>query len=289
MRNISPSPGWAWIAGQVLPLEAATISLSDPGFLLGDGVFETLRARHGRIFDWPGHRERMGQGFAVLGIAHEALATAETALNALTVVAADAFDDMYLRVQVVREPGSDHPAAGRASALARPCPVYPENWYRHGVRLGVAALRCDPQAPLAGVKSLSYLPQVLARRDAQARGFDDALILNTKGRVCESAYGNVIARRGHTLYAPGREEGALAGVTRRALLRWAETVGYAVAPRLSWEMLREVEEVVLVSTLAGVVPVAAIEGMDSAYLSGADGALAAAMAAAYEALLNARL
>ena len=206
----------------------------------------------------------------------------------MTAAAADAFDDLYLRVQVVHEPGSGHPAAtGRVSALARPCPVYPENWYRHGVRLGVAALRCDPQAPLAGVKSLSYLPQVLARRDAQARGFDDALILNTAGRVCESAHGNVIARRDHTLYAPGREEGALAGVTRRALLQWAKTVGYAIESRLPWEALREIEEVMLVSTLAGVVPVAAIEGMGSVHLSGADGALVAAMAAAYEALLNA--
>ncbi len=286
---MSSAPGWAWIAGQVMPLEAATVPLSDPGFLLGDGVFETLRACHGRIFDWPPHRLRMAQGLDVLGIMQETLDTVDRALAAVTAVAAATFDDMYLRVQIVYGSGSGYPAAGWVSALARPCPVYPENWYRHGVRLGVAALRCDPQAPLAGVKSLSYLPQVLARRGAQARGFDDALILNTAGRVCESAHGNVIARRDHTLYAPGREEGALAGVTRRALLQWAETVGYAVEFRLPWEVLREVEEVVLLSTLAGVVPVAVIEGMDSVHLSGADGALAAAMAAVYEALLNTRL
>ena len=278
--------GWAWLEGRVLPLAEATVALSSPGFLLGDGVFETLRARHGKIFRPEWHWERMGHGLAVLGIDPAVLATVETAVHDVCAIAAPVLDDIYLRVQVVREPDGDGPAHGRVTAIARPCPTYPRHWYRDGVSLGVADLRSDPRAPLSGVKSLSYLPHTLARRRAQGRGFDEALILNTEGRVCESAYGNVIARIERVLYAPGGEEGALDGVTRRTLLDWAKSAGYAVEKRLPWTVLAEAAEVVLVSTLAGVVPVATIEHLPQAHFAGARGELFRAMSAAYEVALN---
>ena len=277
---------WAWLEGRVVPLAEATVALSGPGFLLGDGVFETLRARRGKLFRPEWHWERMAHGLEVLGIDPAVLETVETATHEVCAAAAPMLDDISLRVQVVREPNGEGPARGRVTAIARPCPAYPPHWYRDGVSLGVADLRCDPHAPLAGVKSLSYLPQTLARRRAQGRGFDEALILNTEGRVCESAYGNVIARIEHALYSPGREEGALDGVTRRSLLDWAKAEGYAVETRLPWTVLAEAEEVVLVSTLAGVVPVAVIEHLPQARFADAKGELFLAMRAAYETLLN---
>lgn len=278
--------GWAWIEGSVVPLAEASVPLDDPGFLLGDGVFETLRGRRGRLFEWPRHRARMAHGLEVLGIATAGLETVQEALKALAAVGAGAFDDQYLRVQMVRVPGAGTSIPGRLTALVRPLPEYPAHWYESGVRLGVAEWRCDPRSPLAGVKSLSYLPQVLARRRVQAQGFDDALILNTDGRVCESAHGNVIARLGRTLYTPGREEGALAGVTRDVLLGWARDNGYEIEIRLPWDVLPMADEVVLASTLAGVVPVATVEGLDVRF-AGGNGELAAAMRQAYEDMLGA--
>jgi len=277
---------WAWLEGRVMPLAEATVALSSPGFLLGDGVFETLRARHGRLFRPEWHWERMAHGLEVLGIDPGVLETVEIAVHEVCAAAAVSLDDIYLRVQVVREPNGEGPARGRVTAIARPCPTYPPHWFRDGVSLGVADLRCDPHAPLSGVKSLSYLPHTLARRRAQGRGFDEALILNTEGHVCESAYGNLIARNEHVLYSPGREEGALDGVTRHVLLDWAKSKGYAVETRLPWTVLAEAEEVVLVSTLAGVVPVAAIEHLPQARFAGAGGELATKMRAAYESLLD---
>lgn len=279
------TPGWAWVAGRLMPLDKASVPLVDPGFLLGDGVFESLRARRGRIFEWPRHRARMEHGLAVLGIEPEVLDGVEDALEALADAAAPAFDEQYLRLQVVREAGPADPAGGWVTALVRPLPEYPAHWHERGVRLGAAEWKTDPDSPLAGVKSLSYLSQVLARRRAQARGFDDALVLNTEERVCESAHGNVIARLGRTLYAPGREEGALAGVTRDLLLEWAEVNGYEVEIRLPWDVLDGMEEVVLVSTLAGVVPVTGVEGLNVRF-AGAGGELAAAMTQAYEDMLG---
>ncbi|HEX5314346.1 MAG TPA: aminotransferase class IV [Gammaproteobacteria bacterium] len=272
----------AWIAGTVMPLAEARIALDDPGFLLGDGVFETLRARKGKPFRWDLHAERLAAGLAVVGIAAEALAVAEGAVHELATRAAhDCDDDVYLRVQVSRL------AASRAevTALVRPLPAFPEHLYRRGARLAIADWHRDPADPLAGVKSLSYLPQVWARRAVQARGFDDALILNSFGRVCEAAHANVIARHGRVLYAPGPEEGALDGVTRRVLLAALPEDDYAVETRLDRIALVEAEELVLISTLAGVVPVSGIAGVDRLY-AGAAGVLAMHLAHAYAVLLD---
>ena len=277
---------WAWVNRQVMPLEEAAIPLSSAGFLLGDGVFETLRARRGKIFRENLHRARLACGLDVLGIDPGVLDTATAALHAVCESATPALDDVYLRVQVVREPSAGEQAAGSVTALARPCPVYPAHWFGPGVRLAISTLQIDPGAPLAGVKSLSYLPQVLARRQAQATGFDDALILNTEGRVCEAAHANVIARTGRVVYAPGREEGALNGVTRHVLLEWTREAGYEYETRLPCDVLAEADEAVLTSTLAGVVPVASIDSFPEAHLAGSEGAMAKEMRTVYETLLH---
>jgi len=284
---MNATAGWAWADDRLRPLADARIPLLDRGYLLGDGVFETLRARGGRLLAWPLHRDRMAHGLAVLGIEASALETAAQAAEAVTGRAArDVPVDLYVRVQVARcgETGREADP-GTVTASARPCPVTPERLRQSGARLRVAAWRRDPGDPLAGVKPLSYLPHVLARRAARAAGCDDALVLNTAGRVCESSYGNIVARVNGAWYAPGPDEGALDGVTRRLLLERAVPRGETVHDRLPVDALEQAEEVLLLSTLAGVVPVRAIDGVASA-LAGGHGRFAARFAAAYEALLD---
>ncbi|MDN5865427.1 MAG: D-amino acid aminotransferase, partial [Gammaproteobacteria bacterium] len=58
----------AWMDGCVLPLGEARIALEDPGFLFGDGVFESLRVRRGRPFRWDLHARRLSEGLEVVGI-----------------------------------------------------------------------------------------------------------------------------------------------------------------------------------------------------------------------------
>lgn len=266
----------AWIGGEVMALEQARVALDDSGYLLGDGVFETLRVRYGRIFRWDLHAERMAHGLAVLEIDEKTLAVAERAAQELAVVLRDQ-GDVYLRVQITRD---------GVTALARSLPAYSDRLYLKGARLGVADWRRDPDDPLAGVKTMSYLAQARTRRRAQACGFDDALILNTAGRVCEASYANVVARCGDVILAPGLEEGALDGVTRRVLLDELDDERHASGTRLDWSTLELADEVVLVSTLAGVIPVAQIEGINRDYAC-ADGALARRMTVCYAELLEA--
>jgi branched-chain amino acid aminotransferase len=152
------------------------------------------------------------------------------------------------------------------------------------VRLATVAWRKDPRDPLAAVKHLSYLPYLIARRQAHAAGADDALILNTNGRVCEASHSNVLAVVDGALHAPGVGEGALDGVTRRLLLD-SEAVGRStVVDRITPEALAHADEVLLTNTVGGVVPVSRVD--ESTRPAGAGGAWYARLGAAYEALVT---
>jgi branched-chain amino acid aminotransferase len=275
----------AYTDGRVVPLEAATVPMTDRGFLLGDGVFETLRTVGRRPFRWDLHAERLSAGLATLGLPTAAVLEAEEALARL-VQAADGDHELYLRIQVTRDASVREPADadGVVTGIARPLVPYPGSVYRHGVRLATVAWRKDPHDPLAAVKHLSYLPYLMARRQAHAAGADDALILNTNGRVCEASHSNVLAVVGDVLHAPGVGEGALDGVTRRLLLDSEAVWRTTIVDRITPEALAHADEVLLTNTVGGVVPVSRVD--DSTHPAGAGGAWYARLLAAYEALVT---
>ncbi len=64
-------------------------------------------------------------------------------------------------------------------------------------------------SPLSGIKSLNYLDNILARQEAQRAGCDDALLLNTLGRLAESTIANLFVQRDGQLLTPPLSEGAL--------------------------------------------------------------------------------
>jgi branched-subunit amino acid aminotransferase/4-amino-4-deoxychorismate lyase len=83
--------------------------------------------------------------------------------------------------------------------------------------------------PLAAHKSANKLLNVLARAEAEAEGFDEALLLNTVGQVTESSSGNVFWWEDDTLHTPPLATGALPGVTRAAVLDSASDLGWTVS------------------------------------------------------------
>ena len=79
-------------------------------------------------------------------------------------------------------------------------------------------IRRDEASPLSYIKSLNYLPGILARQEAARLGAQDALLLNTHGRVAESTISNLLVATPAGLVTPYVAEGALAGIARQILL-----------------------------------------------------------------------
>lgn len=273
-----------------MPLEAARVAIVDRGYLLGDGVFETMRAQDGLLLWEARHAARLRQGVEHLGLASSVAAQAMTAARDLVArVRTRLGSPFHVRLQVTTGVGErleGAPDGSAITALARPWPGRPPAADDAGLRLVVSAVRKRRDDPLAGVKTLSFLPHVHARREGAARGAHDALLLNDAGRVCEATTSNVLAVVGPRLHAPGPPEGAVDGVTRGLLLEAAAELGLRVEGTLPLDRLARADEVLLTNTVAGVMPVGEIVGHTPA-LPGPRGATYRRLADAYAAQVRA--
>lgn len=239
--------------GEILDAGEARIDPCDRGLALGDGLFETLRLHKGKVRRLPAHLARLRLSAAALGIP---LVYDDAALESqiAAVVAANALTDAVVKITLTRGPGA------RGIALpANPCPTLlittadapPEP---HPARVIVAGVtRRNELSPLSRFKTLNYLDSVLARDEAAQAGADDALLLNTQGRVAESTAANVFLLVNGGLITPPVEEGALPGVARADAIRLTR----AEEKPVTLETLAGASEVFLTNAL-GVRPVVMI-------------------------------
>ncbi|HEX2065238.1 MAG TPA: aminotransferase class IV [Candidatus Thermoplasmatota archaeon] len=282
-----PPAGIAYLDGQTLDLATARVPLNDRGFLLGDGVFETLRTSNGRVFRLEGHAERMASGLRAVNLDAALVEEFRQAVAALVRGGVAAFGgELYVRVMVTTGPMEDFLETGRGvmvTGLAKKFKPYPMQYYSQGVHLVTSRERKDSRSALASVKTLSFLPYVTARREAHSATAHDALLLNEQGRVAEATTSNVFALRDGTVHAPGAAEGAIPGVTRSAVLELVRDAGFPVVERLETSTLRAAEEVWLTNTTGGIVPVRQV---DEHRIGEGRGELAARLGHALEAAIR---
>lgn len=252
-----------YLNGRLVAAAEARIDPADRGLLLGDGLFETLRCVKGRPDRLDAHLARLEAGAAVLGIPLPASprkiksGLAET-LKANRLTQCDA----AVRITLTRGPGPrgllppDDPTptlmiAANALAARADQPA----------TAVLATLRRNQHSPLANLKSLNYLDNLLARREAAERGADEALLLNTAGRLASASAANLFLVRGRSLFTPPLTEGVLPGVTRAAVLALAAGANLdAHETPLALDDLWRSEEAFLTNSLIGVRPLAAVDG-----------------------------
>jgi branched-chain amino acid aminotransferase len=270
-------PQHVWVDGRILPADAPAISVFDRGFLLGDGIFETLRARRGVVVELDAHLERLRESAVPLGIPLPPEdAPIVEGIAALLVAEGLADDgssgrapgDAALRITVTRGAyvarglAPTGPSSGPSIVIA----AWPHTGpaaavLRDGLSLVTSSVRRDPGSPLAGVKTTSRAESVYARLEAERAGADDALILDTTGHVSEATSANVFAIRRGRLLTPPLGSGCLAGTTRAWLLEHAPA--HDLVPeeeQLTRADLLHADEVLLSSSVAGVLPVGRLDG-----------------------------
>ncbi|MCI0345384.1 MAG: aminotransferase class IV [Chloroflexi bacterium] len=299
---MSDAPQHVWVDGRLLPAEGAHLSVFDRGFQLGDGVFETLRARSGHPAELDEHLERLRRSADGLGIElpGDLEARIDGAITALLEAngLAGADGDASLRITVSRGayrgrgllPPNEHVSATIA-VQAWPVPPPPAGHLDRGLALIASAVRRDPESPLAALKTTSRADYVYARLEARRAGADDALFLTTDGFLSEATSANVFVLRrqpaGDTLElaTPALACAILPGTARSWILAWASDAGLATAETwLTTSDLRAAEEAFLSSSVAGILPVTAFEGAPIG--GGRPGPWAARARAAREAFLD---
>jgi branched-chain amino acid aminotransferase len=225
----------ASIDGQRVPLAEAVLPLTDPVVLRGDGIFETLGVWGGRAFALEDHLGRLVRSLEAAGLA-------PVDLDRLRAEVAEVLDgvtaDAALRLVVS--------ASGRRIVLLDHPPQRPP--LRRLVL--VPAPWISPHSPLAGVKSLSYQPNMAALRAAQDAGADDALLHTPDGIVLEGTTFGVCWVVDGVVEAPALALGILDSISRRAVLELARETGHAVAEgHYTLDRLERASEVLLISSL----------------------------------------
>ena len=260
----------AWVDGRLLPADAPALPVADRAFQLGDGVFETLRVRRGVPIELGGHLRRLRAGLATLEIPL-AWSDADVAAAIVATVAVNAPVDAAVRVTVSRGAPSTRgllPTGWRdvrATLVVQAWPNagVPAALLERGVRAIVSSARRDPASPLAGVKTVSRAELVWTKLEADRAGADDAISLTLDGHVAEATTASLALVIGDALRTPPLATGVLAGTTRDWLLGadGAAAVGLAAGEAaFGLEELLGADEAILVSSVAGIVPLVEVGG-----------------------------
>ncbi|PZG29323.1 branched-chain amino acid aminotransferase [Spongiactinospora gelatinilytica] len=260
--------GFACVDGEFVPAATASVSIFDHSFLYGDGVFETIICRGGRLFALRPHLDRLWASCQYLQITPPYDQEQITAF--ITELAKrNELSDGYVRVVISR--GEGYPVSDPRKALkpklvismqGAPAVTRPPGV---GVKLAIASTRRTPPICLEPrVKSNNYLNHIVAKLEAIAAGADDAIMLDLEGNVAELPVANIFARHGDTLATPP-SNGILAGITRETVLRLvaegAAGPGLRVVQRVMTAYdLFTAAEVFIVGTGSGVAFVESIDG-----------------------------
>ncbi len=220
-------------------------------------LIETFRSRDGRVFRLAQHFDRLCAGAPVLGLTLPlTLRDLETAVA--DVLARNEAPDARLRLTVSAGPDLRTDVTLTATALTG----YSPELYERGMHATIADVRRDETSPLSRIKCAAGLHDcVLARERAREAGFDEAIMLNTRGSVAEATVSNVFVVREGRLLTPTIECGALPGVTRAAVINLAHESAFDVdEAEVTLDGLRTSDEAFLTNSVMGVMPLTRLEG-----------------------------
>jgi branched-chain amino acid aminotransferase len=251
-----------WLNGRIVSLTDAHISVTDRGFLLGDGLFETMPVYMGRVFDLDAHLERLASGLAVLKFAG-AVDLVKLRAGIADYLAAEEMVTAVLRLTVTRGAGPRGllpPEAPSPALLMTLSPMPPLATEPLSLHIA-AATRRNEFSPLSRIKALPYLDNVLALQEARDHGADEAILLNVRGTIACATAANIFAIRDGRLETPPLSDGALPGTMRALVLALANRLGLAaVETSLRAGDLAGADEVFLTNSIRRVTPVKECNG-----------------------------
>jgi branched-chain amino acid aminotransferase len=255
-----------FIDGKYYDERDAKVSVFDHGLLYGDGIFEGIRAYHGRVFKLKEHIDRLFYSAKAI-LLEIPMSPAQITRAVVEVCRENKIRDGYIRLVVTRGMGTlglNPKSCKRPSVIiiADKIQLYPPEVYRRGLDIiTVPTTRNLHSALNPAIKSLNYLNNILAKIEANNGGCEEAVMLNAEGFVAECTGDNLFIVKNGALLTPPLWAGALYGITRQTVIELAEASGLKVSePNLTRYDLFSADECFLTGTGAEIVPVVKIDG-----------------------------
>ncbi len=261
---------YIWHSGKFVPWDEAQVHVLSHGLHYGTGVFEGIRCYDGEkgpaIFRHAEHLQRFEDSarmyFLDLPFSKEEIGEATREL-----IRKNGLRDCYIRPLAFR-------GYGEMGLYAKSAPVeiiiavWPwgaylgEDGKKHGIRAKVSSWRRVSSASLIPHAKASgqYLNSILAKTESAKAGYEEAILLDERGMVCEGSGENIFMVKDGKVYTPPQVASILDGITRKSVMQILEDKGYSVIERdIGRSELYLADEIFLTGTAAELVPVREID------------------------------
>ena len=255
------APALAWLNGSFQPLSDTHIPVTDRGFLLADGIFDTMAAAGGHLIHPQEHLKRLYENASVMALeipyAPEILLQAAVRLvdeNGLQ------SGHVSIRTTVTRGTaprGLKPPApSGTIPTVLMTATAFDPGHFEKPARLILSRdVRRNEGSKLSRIKSLNYGDNILAVMEAQRAGVDDALMMNNKGHIACGTNCNVFIVKDGKWITPPLSDGVLSGITRSKILQEKE----ALEASFDEKALKSADQVFITNSIIGLRPVVQID------------------------------
>ncbi len=240
----------------MLQATKARVAPVSSAMLYGRGVFTTVAIYKGRPFLWLEHWRRLEYHAERLSVDCTGLNGGNVGTAVGKLIAVNQVQNGLARVILLARSGRDvwkpRKEGNRKTDLlimtGEAQKVSPA-----GMSLAVSPYRCNTFSPLVGIRSLNYLEQVLSWEEAQTRDFDEAVMLNERGELVSATMANIFWVKDGTLHTPALSTGAVAGITRAAIVELASKQFIPMIEGV-YELsdLTEADEIFLTSASLGI-------------------------------------
>jgi len=240
---------------------SSTIDVADRGFQYGDGLFETLEVLNGKPLFLDRHLQRLADGCRRLLIPPPDLMQ----LTAEAIQLSAGEQRAVLKMIITRGSGGrgyrQPPQISPTRLLSlHSYPVYPLDYALHGIRVRLCQSRLASHSPLAGIKHLNRLEQILARAEWQDETIQEGLMLDSQDQLIEGTMSNLFLVKDGTLYTPELTGCGVAGIVRAIVMELAQQQHIALfVQALDKTAAWQADEIFISNSVIGIWPVVQLE------------------------------
>jgi branched-chain amino acid aminotransferase len=249
---------WISYNGKLLPADTPLVGAESRAIRYGDGLFETIRMRKGEMPLFSFHMERFFSGLIQLGFEKGVHLTPASLQEDIVRLAQKnkVLNNARIRLNAIRGNGGVYdPENNKPNIIIEAVPLGAQydQLNENGLVIGVYPDARKSMDRFSNLKSNNFLPYTLGAFYAKANHWNDALILNQFGRICETTLANIFWMEGDVIYTPPLSEGAVAGVMRRYLIeRQFQMDKPIVEKNLSIKDLEKATAVFITNAISGI-------------------------------------
>lgn len=245
---------------KLVEAERARLPAISQGALYGRGVFTTLAIHRARPFLWNEHWARLTSHADRAGVDRSRVDEEETRAALMKLIEANALLEGRARITLFSNAGAEGlwklDDAGEDEGQTVELLIMTADAHEpsaDSLALTVSPYRVNQLSPLAGIKTVNYLEHIIARDEARARDFHEAVMLNERCDVVSATMANIFWVKEGALHTPALSTGALAGTTRACVLALAEDLGIPVVEGVNeLAQLADADEIFLTSAGLGL-------------------------------------